>query len=111
MRLSSGEIMRFATMAKPVGSYCNMSCSYCYYLHADSGQDMHTLRMSDEVLEAYIRSYMEASSEKEISFTWHGGEPTLAGIPFFEKALSLQKKYLPAGRYCRQCHSDQRSAH
>lgn len=92
--------MRFATMAKPVGSYCNMSCSYCYYLHADSGQDMHTLRMSDEVLEAYIRSYMEASSEKEISFTWHGGEPTLAGIPFFEKALSLQKKYLPAGKYC-----------
>lgn len=91
--------MRFTVMAKPVGSYCNMNCSYCYYLHADSGQDMSSLRMSNEVLETFIRTYMENAEGKEISFTWHGGEPTLAGISFFEKAAALQKKYLPAGKH------------
>ena len=90
--------MQFTTMAKPVGSRCNMNCSYCYYLHADSGQD-GIGRMSDEVLETYIRSYTEACEGSEIAFTWHGGEPTLAGISFFEKAIALQKKYLPAGKH------------
>jgi len=31
-------------------------------------------------------------------FSWHGGEPTLAGIDFYIRAVALQKKYLPAGR-------------
>ena len=75
-----------------------MNCSYCYYLHADSGQD-GSGRMSDEVLETYIRSYTEACEGSEIAFTWHGGEPTLAGISFFDKAIALQKKYLPAGKH------------
>lgn len=88
----------FVVMAKPVGSLCNMQCSYCYYLNADNGSAPP--HMSDEILETYIRSYMNAVSGKVISFTWHGGEPTLAGLEFFQKAVALQKKYLPAGREC-----------
>lgn len=87
----------FVTMAKPVGSLCNMHCAYCYYLQADNEQDASVYRMKDEVLETYIRSVIEASPGPAVSFTWHGGEPTLAGIPFYEKAVSLQKKYLPKG--------------
>ena len=86
----------FTIMAKPVGSLCNMRCSYCYYLAADNGDaPMH---MDDEVLETYIRSYMEEAEGDVISFTWHGGEPTLAGLDFYRKAVELQKKYLPSGR-------------
>ncbi len=87
-------------MAKPVGSYCNMSCTYCYYLHADNMQDFSTLRMSDEVLETMIRSYLSSLACHAGSITWHGGEPTLAGLDFFAKALEIEKKYLPSGRYC-----------
>ena len=29
----------------------------------------------------------------EIEFAWHGGEPTMCGIPFFERAMALQRKY------------------
>jgi uncharacterized protein len=54
--------------------------------------------MSDEVLELYIRQHIEASPGKEIIFSWHGGEPTLAGIEFFRKATKYQKRYKPADR-------------
>ena len=88
----------FVTMVKPVGSLCNMNCSYCYYLKADSSQDPSVYRMKDEVLEQMIRSIMETCTQDTVSFTWHGGEPTLAGIDFYEKAVALQKKYLPKGK-------------
>ena len=57
--------------------------------------------MSDETLERYIRQYIEASAGPEISFVWHGGEPTLAGLDFYRRAVELQKRYLPDGWTCR----------
>ena len=89
---------RFALMAKPVGSLCNMSCHYCYYLHADNMQDFSTLRMKDDVLEEMIRAYLTSEQGNTYAITWHGGEPTLAGIDFYEKAVALEKKYLPSGK-------------
>jgi len=50
--------------------------------------------MADEVLEIFIRQYIESQPPGEILFTWQGGEPTLMRIPFFEKVLALQKLYL-----------------
>lgn len=91
---------QFVTMAKPVGSYCNMRCSYCYYLKAENGQSFDAIRMSDEVLESYIKQAISAVEGPTVSFTWHGGEPTLASLSFFEKVISLQKKYLPKGWNC-----------
>ena len=90
----------FVTMAKPVGSYCNMRCSYCYYLKADSGQVFSSLRMNNEVLEEYIKQVINSSKEKTVSFTWHGGEPTLAGLDFFKEVVKLQKKYLRDDMNC-----------
>ncbi len=50
--------------------------------------------MSDDVLEEYIRQVISIHGSKaEIEFAWHGGEPTLAGIPFYRKAMELQLKY------------------
>ena len=90
----------FVTMAKPVGSYCNMRCSYCYYLKADNGQAFSSLRMNDEVLEEYIKQVITSSTSNTVSFTWHGGEPTLAGLDFFKKVIELQKKYMKDGMNC-----------
>ena len=54
--------------------------------------------MNDETLENCIRQHFEVSSGDTVLFTWHGGEPLLAGIDFYEKAVSLQKKHLPQGK-------------
>ncbi len=49
--------------------------------------------MSDELLETYVREYIAAVDTPEVSFAWQGGEPTLAGLPFFKKAVQLQRRY------------------
>ena len=70
----------FVVMAKPVGPICNLECGYCYYL-AKTGlfpRGEH-FRMSPEVLESYISSFIAASPGPIVHFGWHGGEPTLAG--------------------------------
>ena len=91
----------FVIMAKPVGSACNLRCSYCYYLSKDTGSLFpHPTVMDDATLGRFIKSYMESSPGPVVSFTWHGGEPALAGLDFFEKVVSLEKKYLPDGFSC-----------
>ncbi len=54
--------------------------------------------MQYEILERYIKQHIEASSGKYINFSWHGGEPLLAGIDFFRKAVEIQKRNKPEGR-------------
>lgn len=88
----------FVVMAKPVGSLCNLKCSYCYYLATE--RNAQQLRMRDQLLETYIRQYIAANPGPSIQFTWHGGEPTLAGIDFYRRAVALQEKYLPVGWTC-----------
>ena len=54
--------------------------------------------MSDELLEKYIIQQIEATTDDVVMFSWHGGEPLLAGLEFYKKAVALQKKYLPPGK-------------
>jgi uncharacterized protein len=91
----------FVVMAKPVGPLCNLECSYCYYLETERFyKSSHQFRMSDSLLEMYVRQYIAASPGPIVQFTWHGGEPTLAGLGFYRLAVDLQKRYLPEGWSC-----------
>ena len=83
----------FGTMIKPIGSACNLDCHYCYYRDKSEIYNGNMPRMSEELLEEYIRQYIQGASQQNISFCWHGGEPLMAGLPFFEKAMELQKRY------------------
>ncbi len=85
-------------MAKPAGPKCNLACDYCYYLAKDElYPGRHSFKMSDATLERYIRQYIEASSPEPALFTWHGGEPTLRGLAFFERVVELQRRFCPPG--------------
>jgi uncharacterized protein len=94
------ELLReFQVFAKPVGATCNLKCSYCYYLGKKSNYpDTDHFIMSGEILDKYIKQHIDASTEPIIYFSWHGGEPLLAGIDFFKKALKLQSSYKPEGK-------------
>ena len=88
----------FVVMAKPVGPVCNLDCRYCYYLgKAELFPSHERFRMSRDVLEAYVASFIASSPGPVVHFVWHGGEPTLAGVGFYRQAVELQRRYLPAG--------------
>lgn len=97
LHLSDVEKMRrqpmFGTMVKPIGSACNLDCSYCYYRDKSEIYSGNMPLMSEELLEEYIRQYICGTSQQSVSFCWHGGEPLMAGLPFFRRAMELQKKY------------------
>ena len=82
-------------MAKPAGPDCNLKCGYCFYLEKEAlFPEGSRYRMSDEVLETYIRKTAEYQSVlPELLYAWQGGEPTLMGLDFFRKAVELEKRY------------------
>jgi uncharacterized protein len=86
----------FQIFTKPVGSLCNISCRYCYYLDKKilyPGEK--DFLMTDLILEKYIVQHIRATSEKNLFFSWHGGEPLLAGLDFFRKVIKIQNKHKP----------------
>ncbi|MFH1135646.1 MAG: anaerobic sulfatase maturase [Pseudomonadota bacterium] len=89
----------FQIFVKPGGAACGLACGYCYYRSREGlySGDVPA-KMPDEVLESYIRQHIEAAPSETISFSWHGGEPTILGLGFFQRAVALQKKYRPPGR-------------
>jgi uncharacterized protein len=94
MDLHLNKPIAFSIMAKPIGSVCNLNCSYCYYLEKQnlySGYSDH--RMNEDVLEMFIKDYIEAQQVPFVSFVWQGGEPSLLGIGFFQKVIEIQQKY------------------
>jgi uncharacterized protein len=83
--------LEFQLFVKPVGALCNLECSYCYYLSKQGINKGNAAPMTEELLEHYILQQLETPSDEPILFSWHGGEPTLAGLAFFQKAVAIQK--------------------
>lgn len=89
----------FHVTAKPVGSLCNLDCTYCFYLSKEKLKDGPGAgRMSEETLERFVRQYIESVSATEVTFTWQGGEPTMRGLPFYRKVVALQKQHAKPGQ-------------
>ena len=86
-------------MAKPVGSLCNLHCKYCYYLEKRNlySAQHSTMLMDDRTLATYIRQYIEAQTQPQVLFTWHGGEPLLRPLSFYKRVLELQEPYTRRG--------------
>ena len=88
---------RIHVLAKPTGAICNLNCSYCFFLNKERLYPGSHFRMSDEVLETYIRQLIESHRSPRVTVSWQGGEPTLMGIDFFRRALDFQKRYKRPG--------------
>jgi len=92
----------FQIMAKPTGAICNLDCHYCYYLKKELlYPESKSFRMPDDILERYIVQHIEASPSPVVDFAWHGGEPTILGLEYFERVVELQQKHCPPGRQVR----------
>ena len=102
----------FQIMVKTIGAICNLDCHYCYYLEKEDLYPKGTnFRLDDETLERYIVQHIQATPGEIVSFSWHGGEPTLLGVEFFRKAVDTSKKTSARRQKNHQRHSNQRHDH
>src|SRR5258708_23878358 len=89
-----GTIPRISSLLiKPASAVCNLDCAYCFYLDrdADPYKSLPSRRMTEETLERLVDTFLFYSYPNSV-FAFQGGEPTLAGLPFFEKLVRLQQE-------------------
>ena len=87
----------FHVLAKPIGPICNLDCKYCFYLEKESlYPQVSKWAMREEVLDSYIRQYIEGHDTPVVNFAWQGGEPTLLGVNY--SAMLLQSGNAPSGK-------------
>jgi uncharacterized protein len=89
----------FHVLVKPNGPICNLECSYCFYLEkALLYPNTTKWTMPPDVLEEFIRQYIEEQEAPVVSFAWQGGEPTLAGLDFYRQVVAYQQRYAQGKR-------------
>ena len=93
-RMTPNNARAFHVLAKPVGPLCNLDCTYCFYLEKDKlYPNAASWAMPADVLESYIRQYIQAQIAPVVSFSWQGGEPTLLGVGYFRRVVELERKW------------------
>jgi uncharacterized protein len=101
MTAAASALHRFSVLAKPSGADCNLDCAYCFYLDKAGLYPGASMRMPDPVLKAYVRQLLRSQYSQpsmEVSFAWQGGEPTLMGLDFFRRFVSLVTRYRKTGQ-------------
>ncbi|HLK50013.1 MAG TPA: anaerobic sulfatase maturase [Bryobacteraceae bacterium] len=96
----SGPVPRISSiLIKPASAICNLDCEYCFYLDrdADPYSELPQRTMSFDTLEKLVDGYLLYSYPQSV-FAFQGGEPTLAGLKFFESLVELQKRYGRSGQ-------------
>jgi uncharacterized protein len=73
--------MAFHVMLVPTLS-CPARCSYCW--SSEAGSPVMSIETVKEIVE-----WLKDFKKEPVTFTFHGGEPLLAGADFYEKALPL----------------------
>ncbi|MGL4654974.1 MAG: anaerobic sulfatase maturase [Sarcina sp.] len=79
-------------LIKPVSGKCNLKCEYCFYEKTKDMRKEVNENMTEETLENIVKKAF-GYANKTVTFAFQGGEPTLIGLPFFGKFISLKEKY------------------
>jgi uncharacterized protein len=87
----------FHLLAKPTGAICNLDCEYCFFLSKENLYPGSRFRMTDELLETYIRQLIEAHRVPEVPIAWQGGEPTLMGLDFSRRPVEYAERHRRPG--------------
>ena len=82
-----------SVVAKPTGAACNLDCQYCFFLSKELLYDVPRQQMTEATGRTYVRRFLQASPDGEVTFLWQGGEPTLRGLPFYREVLRWCEEY------------------
>ena len=88
---------QLSILIKPASAACNLRCKYCFYadisrIRSTASYGIMKISLLDTMLER-IRS--ELSPTDRITFAFQGGEPTLAGLAFFQHFTEVVSQWDP----------------
>ena len=85
-------------LIKPASSLCNLRCRYCFYEDISNHRsEKSTGIMPDSVVGTLLENVFRlVDANGAASFAFQGGEPTLAGLPFFERFAAEARRLCPA---------------
>lgn len=76
-------------MVKPASSLCNLRCKYCFYSDVSDTREVRSFGiMNESTADNLIKKALQFADGENISFTFQGGEPLLAGLPFYHHFLN-----------------------
>ena len=73
-----------------------MACAYCYYLGKITGDGAANPRMSGPIADETVRQILSAHAGGRAVIAFQGGEPTLAGLPFYNRIMHSICRHRPA---------------
>ncbi|WP_390410428.1 SPASM domain-containing protein [Lacticaseibacillus jixiensis] len=86
-------------LIKPASALCNLRCKYCFYANISSLREVRSYgKMQPAVVDAMIKNiYTDLNDGDELNIAFQGGEPTLAGLGYFEhfiQVIQAQSKHV-----------------
>ena len=82
-------------LIKPASGACNMACRYCFYADEMAHREVRIFpRMSEATARNLIRKAY-AFARRGVTFAFQGGEPLMAGLPFFRDFVALSQQLNP----------------
>lgn len=87
-------------LIKPASSSCNLKCRYCFYNDVSEHRQIKSNgMMQTDVMEILIEKACSLIDEDgEITFAFQGGEPTVAGLPYFIAFTAFVEKVKKKGQ-------------
>ena len=80
-------------LIKPASSNCSLRCKYCFYHSIAENRTTPSYGiMSFDTAEVMIKKALEYA-DHVCTFAFQGGEPTIAGLEFYNKFVELVKVY------------------
>ncbi len=80
-------------LVKPASGLCNMRCRYCFYADEMEHREQASYGiMQEKVMEQVVKKALAFASGR-CTFAFQGGEPSLAGLPFYRKWVEYEKEY------------------
>lgn len=88
---------QLSIMIKPASSLCNLRCRYCFYVDI---ADLREVRSYGVMPMEQMRKMLHAlelqlSPGDRINFAFQGGEPTLAGLSWFQEFTGITDQWDP----------------
>ncbi len=91
--------MQYNIMIKPASGHCNLRCKYCFYIDECNLRDEYSMgMMTTHDATALVNQVLgQLAPSDAINFAFQGGEPTLAGLAYFEAFVAAVSAHPFAG--------------